>query len=332
MWLICKSIGLTMKLIVILFCLLSITGFAQTDSVSNALPSKSIVKKPMKPKYLIIDTTKINIQDTLLKPILDTAKLIVKDSLGVVKKDTSIYKLFQDFPILNNEKSVTMITAFRKINSSDYVFYLLIGIVFLMALIQALFPKYIRNVFNIFFQTNFRQLQTKEQLTQDNIASLLLNILFIVSASTFVTLIAIRFNIATVPFWKLFLIAIIVLASIYLIKLLFTQFMGWVFNREEAAKSYTFIVFIVNKIMGIVLIPFLFMLAFSYNGLKEIAFSMSAMVIVFLLFFRFFSTYKSLSNRLKINAIHFFLYFCSVEVLPLLIMYKALSNYISNGI
>jgi len=115
-------------------------------------------------------------------------------------------------------------------------------------------------------------------------------------------------------------------------KFLFTKFIGWIFNKKEEATSYSFLVFIVNKMVGVVLIPFLFLLAFSTPRIESIAFTISILIIILLLLFRFFSTYKNMSGRLNINAIHFFLYFCTIEILPLLLMYKALSNYIGNGI
>ena len=322
-----------MKIFVAIF-LLSICAlsYAQTDSPIATKPATERVRtiNPVKKDTTkLADTTSIK-QDSSLITKTDSTKL--RDSVAAVKKDTTIYKLLLDFPLLNNSKPDYMVTSFRDVKSKDMLFYLLIFIVFLLSLIQVLFSKYFRNIFNIFFQTSFRQKQTREKLTQENIAALLLNILFIISASTFVTLISSRFKITHTSFWQIFAFALIALTVVYLVKLLFTQFMGWVFNKKEIAQSYSFIVFIINKIIGVALIPFLFLLAFSTNGLQQLAFTTVIMLIIFLFLFRFFNTYKNLSGRLKINAIHFFLYFCSVEILPLLIMYKALNNYLSNGI
>jgi hypothetical protein len=114
--------------------------------------------------------------------------------------------------------------------------------------------------------------------------------------------------------------------------LLFTQFLGWIYNKSTAATAYNFIVFIINKILGIVFIPILFLIAFSNKLMAHQVIEVSLAIIAILLFFRLFITYKSVSNILKINAFHFFLYFCCVEILPLLIMFKFLNHYISNGI
>lgn len=332
-----------MKIFVaIFFFLIGTLSYAQVDTAIAAKPIKARVISTSKPTKK--DTTKA-IDTAMYRHFFDSGSITkldssilindstqTKDSVVATANDTTIYKLLQAFPILNSQQPESRITAFRKINTTDYIFYLLVGIVFLLALIQILFSKYIKNIFNVFFQTSFRQTQTKEQLTQDNIAALLLNILFILSASTFVTLVAQKFNIINFPFWNIFIVAVVIFTTIYLVKLMFTQFMGWVFNRKEAATAYSFIVFIVNKIVGVMLVPFLFLVAFSTNSIKELAFSTAIMLVAFLLFFRLFATYKTLSSRLKINAIHFFLYFCSIEILPLLIMYKLLTNYIGNGI
>ena len=161
---------------------------AQTDSIATALPQRVIIKTPNKPKRtpIIKDTTIAVIaatQDSLVtKHIIDSIALAkANDSIALKnKKDTTVYKLFEAFPLLNNNKPAFMITSFKEASTKDALFYLLIGIVLLLALIRIVFPKYLKNVFSIFFQTSFRQKQTKEQLTQDNIAALLLNILFII--------------------------------------------------------------------------------------------------------------------------------------------------------
>ncbi len=320
-----------MKFFLLFFLLIFYAmGFSQTDSLKKEINKINKVTKPIVKDTLnfIVDST-----DTIqIKHKTDSLLSVKKDSIGKINKDTTVYNFLLEFPLVNSNKPEYMVTSFKESNAKDFLFYLLIGLVFLLALTQVMFPRYFRNVFDIFFQTNFRQRQTKEQLTQENIASLLLNILFVISAATFVTLISDRFIHSHISFWKIFLSALIVLTGIYLCKMLFTQFMGWVFNKKEIAESYSFIVFIINKIIGVTLIPFCFLLAYSTSELKHLSYTISVMLICFLFLFRFFNTYKNLSGRLKINAFHFFLYFCSVEILPLLIIYKSLNDYVSNGI
>lgn len=336
-------------LILVFFLLLSVAGFSQdsVEAITPAIPSapkKTIGPQPIATVKNNRDSVKnfqsnkpagdsnngANLTTDATKAIADSTKRA--DSAVLLKKDTGIYKLLQAYPLLSNNTPETMITHFRNSDNKDYLFYLLSGIVFLMALTRIIFPRYFKNVFNIFFQTSFRQNQTKEQLTQENIASLLLNVLFIASAATFVSLVATKFNIVQVLFWKVFISSCIALIAIYSLKLLFTNFMGWIFNCKDAAEMYNFTVFVINKIIGVALVPLLFLFTFSTKYIQQLAFTTAVMFIGVLFLYRFFSIYKNLTGRLKISAIHFFLYFCGVEILPLLIIYKALSNYVSNGI
>ncbi|MFY7964256.1 MAG: DUF4271 domain-containing protein [Chitinophagaceae bacterium] len=324
-----------MKIFFVSFCIIScFWGYAQKDSLHVNVPKAKVVKTIKAIPKLKDTTVKTNDSTYLLKDSItnDSTAIIKQDSIPFFYKDSSVYQLLIDFPLLNNETPTVMIAAFRNSESKDFIFYLLVGIVLFLAIIKSFFPKYFKNTFNVFFQASFRQKQTREQLSQDNVAALLLNSLFILSTASFVALTAKKFKIINISFWQLFLIAVLSLAVIYIGKYLFTQFLGLVFNKKEEADSYSFLVFIVNKIMGVVLVPFLFLIAFATTGIETIAFNTSIIVILLLFIFRFFSTYKNMSGRLKINAIHFFLYFCSIEILPLLLMYKALSNYIGNGI
>jgi hypothetical protein len=320
-----------MRFIVVIVIFIYGSVFGQTDTAIKVLP-----KAPSKIQSSIAKDTTLKTVDSaaMLKDssLIDSLKVIKKDSVPLIVKDTTVYKLLLDFPILNNDKPTIMITAFRNADTKDFIFYLLVALVLLLALVKVVFPKYFKNIFDIFFQTSFRQKQTREQLTQDNIAALLLNVLFILSSACFVALIAHKFKVIKISFWQIFIVATIALTIIYLVKFLFTQFMGWVFNKKDIAQSYSFLVFIVNKIIGVILIPFLFLIAYSAAKMENLSFIIALMLIIFLFLYRFFSTYKNISSRLKIKAIHFFLYFCSIEILPLLLMYKALSNYIGSGI
>ncbi|HEX3023583.1 MAG TPA: DUF4271 domain-containing protein, partial [Chitinophagaceae bacterium] len=180
--------------------------------------------------------------------------------------------------------------------------------------------------------TSFRQRQTREQLTQDNLASLLMNILFFMSGGIFISLVAHAAGYSEISFWKLLLPSSLVLAVIYSVKYIFLIFFGWIFNVRSAVNAYVFIVFMINKIIGIVLIPFLLVLAFSSIQIAQPAMILALILIGILLIYRYLISLITIRHELKVNAIHFFLYLCAVEVLPLLLIYKILFNYIGSFI
>jgi len=127
------------------------------------------------------------------------------------------------------------------------------------------------------------------------------------------------------------LICGLALILIYLGKYLFLVFAGWVFNTKEAAGSYIFLVFLVNKVMGVALIPFLLILSFAAPPVVDVAITVSFGMIGVLFAYRYLVSFSAIRNKLKVNVLHFFLYLCAVEVLPLLLIYKLLINYITGS-
>jgi hypothetical protein len=123
-----------------------------------------------------------------------------------------------------------------------------------------------------------------------------------------------------------------VLFIVYLGKYIFLAFSGWVFNVPEATSGYTFIVFLVNKVLGIVLIPFIILITFSPLEIKQVAITISAGVILALFLYRYLITFGVIRSNLKVSALHFFLYLCAVELLPLVLIYKLLVNFVSGSI
>jgi hypothetical protein len=73
----------------------------------------------------------------------------------------------------------------------------------------------------------------------------------------------------------------LLLGTIYFVKFLVLKFMGWVFSISRATDIYIFIVFLVNKMLGIFLLPFLIVITFSGPQLREVFITISlAMIFV----------------------------------------------------
>lgn len=291
---------------------------------------KPVVIKPVAP---VIHPIKDTVQKDSLAAAKDTLK---KDSIVVAapppappRIDTTTYFAYFNHPYLGFQKpAVYMVMKERAPESKDRVFYLLAGLLFFVAFIRLLFPKYFQNTFRLFFQTSFRQKQTRDQLLQQGLGSLLLNLLFFFSSSIYLTLVLQYYKIAVFPFWELLAYCCAGLLMLYLGKFLFLLFAGWIFNVKEGAATYIFIVFLINKIIGVMLLPFILVIAFSDAALAEAAVTASLIMIILLFLYRYIVSLKSFRRDLHINPFHFFLYLCGVEIVPLLVIGKAVFNYI----
>lgn len=155
--------------------------------------------------------------------------------------------------------------------------------------------------------------------------SFMLNVFFVVIGGLYITFLLqhyklIRFD----SFWLMFLYCILGLSAVYLIKFIGLKMSGWLFNMEEAANSYIFIVFIVNKMIGILLLPFLILLAFTLRDIYFIGLTLSWCLVAGMLIYRMILTFAAVRNQVKVNPFHFFLYICAFEIAPLLLIYKCL--------
>jgi len=257
------------------------------------------------------------------------------DSLLVLQKkksirDTASYKKLMTHPYLPMQtKPSFRINELRIAPNFDGRFYLIIGMLFYLAFIKVTFPKYFSNVFQLIFQSPIRQKQTREQLQQNNLASLFSNILFILNASIFVSLVAVKNAWVDLSLYSCIAYSAVGFTALYLFKFLFLWLSGWLFSQGEAIGNYSFIVFLTNKVMGVFLIPAILLLAFSPVSVQDFAYNSAIIIISILFVYRYLISFSIVRASLKVSAFHFFLYLCTCEVLPMLVLYKLTMDFIS---
>ena len=213
----------------------------------------------------------------------------------------------------------------KEFHGKELLFYTLIALLLFFAFIRMSFPKYLLDLFRVAFRTTLKQRQISEQLIQTPLPSLLLNLFFLFTIGLYITFVLQHLHLAAYyNFWLLYLYCFVALAVIYLIKFLSLKFFGWLFNIKATADGYIFIVFMINKIIGIYILPFLILLAFTDDNIYEVAFIFSYIGVFALLAYRFILSYGLVQSQIRLNPFHFFLYLCAFEIVPLLLIYKAL--------
>jgi len=310
--------------LLLLICFYPASVFAQVDSTNiqvDSLPKDSLRPKPR--TIRITDTTRI------FKPaILHIDSLQLKDSIRVKDSLRSVQqaadslrkKLTEQLPVQNLKDGEKKIFT-----GKEYLFYYLIFLLILFGLLRRAFAKYFYDLFRVFFKTTLKQRQTQEQLLQSSLASVLMNSFFVLSAGLYVDFLLQYFQLVISDnFWLQYVYCAGALAAIYSVKYIGLKITGWLFNVSNATDSYIFIVFIINKMLGIFLLPFLLLLAFANDPLYSSAMFISWIGIGLLLIYRFILSYGALRKEVKLNSFHFILYILGFEVIPLLLIYKLL--------
>lgn len=213
----------------------------------------------------------------------------------------------------------------RHVEGKELIFYILILLLLIFAVLKNTFPKYFADLFRVFFRTTLKQRQISEQLIQTPLPSLFLNGFFVVTGGLYITFVITHYGINPAGnFWILLLYSCVGLTVAYFLKFVGLKVAGWLFNMQEAADSYIFIVFVVNKMIGILLLPFLVILAFTLGNIYSIGLTLSWCLVGAMLVYRVILTFAAVRNQVRVNPFHFFLYLCAFEIAPLLLVYKAL--------
>ena len=213
----------------------------------------------------------------------------------------------------------------------EYFFYMLWSLLFFYAMLRNIFAKYHDNLFVLFFRASLRQQQIKDQLLQSPIASLLFNLFFFMTMSLFIAMVARNYHYASnISFNDLWTLGFVILTFIYLVKFLVTKSLGWVLNLEKASEAYIFVVFLVNKVTGILLLPVILLISFPNKYLLAGLVALTVLLLLFLIVYRYRISYRQIKAEIKLSPFHFFLYLCAFEVTPLLILKKVVTHFVEN--
>ncbi len=262
--------------------------------------------------------------------IIDSA-VVKQDSIAVPAELTPAekYKIAIDSAIYKSKfvnastKPIALVSKEIKSNDTDELFYFLLGLLIMLAFLKMFFGRYFYSLFQVFFNTSLRQSQLTDQLLQSKQASLFFNLLFALTAGAYVYLLLRHFS------WlekdePLMLISscALLVAVIYIVKFITLKTTGWLTGYADPADTYLFIIFLVNKILGIVLIPVTIIMAFTPGFLKHPVVVISLLIVGSMFLLRFIRSYSLLHKQIRVSRFHFFLYIVGIEVLPVLLIYK----------
>ena len=314
-----------LKLLLFFICLYPVAIFAQVDSSNNQTDSlrKDSTRPKPRPKK-ITDSTRV-----ATRAIFQIDSLQIKDSLRVLDSLRSAQRASDSLKRKIAEQQVPaqiLKEGDKKIfQGKEYLFYYIIFLLILFGLLRRAFAKYFYDLFRVFFKTTLKQRQTQEQLLQSSLASVFMNSFFVLATGLYVNFLLQYFQLViSENFWLQYVYCIGALAAIYLAKFIGLKITGWLFNVSNTTDSYIFIVFIINKMLGIFLLPFLLLLAFANDPLYSYAMFISWIGLGLLLIYRFILSYSAVRKEVKLTSFHFILYILGFEVIPLLLIYKLL--------
>lgn len=322
-------------LLLFLFCVMgNLPALAQSAPVgSDTFPPKESRPVPVIRDTLLKADTASAKPGAVLPGLPKTDSIVQKPKAPVDFSTTNYQRVLKAQPYFNfNGTAVSRIMVPHQAKTKDGVFYLLTGLVFLLAIVKASFGRYFNNLFAVFFRASMKQKQIREQLLQTPLASLLLNVLFVATGGLFAAFVLQSRVVAgqkgALDFWVLYGYSVAGLTLLYLGKYSILKMIGWVLKMENTTDTYLFIVFMCNKVLAIFLLPVLMVLAFGNADAVLAATTVATVLITGIFAYRYISAYGFINREVRTSRFHFFLYLCAFEVAPLLLIYKVLLKFV----
>lgn len=112
------------------------------------------------------------------------------------------------------------------------------------------------------------------------------------------------------------------LAAIYTLKHLLISISGFIFPISEIIKKYNFSIVSLHLFLGVLLIPINTVIQFSSDFLVDLFMYLGYILICLNILFRWLKGFFFASNVISSHPIHFFIYLCSFEILPWVVVLK----------
>jgi hypothetical protein len=214
-------------------------------------------------------------------------------------------------------------------SGKEFLFYSLCIIVLILGIFKTFYSTYFKNLFRVYFNTSLRQTQLADQLVQAKLPSFILNIFFTITAGIYFWLLFSHYHPSRLGHNKFLLAScILVVALLYFIKFCILKFTGWVSDIQQTTDNYIFVIFLVNKIVGILLVPIIILLAFLKPEWALLVADISFMILGLLFLSRYIKSYGALEQKIPLNPFHFVIFILAAEIVPLIIIYKVSIDYL----
>ena len=318
---------------------------AGVDSIKNNNIKKDGGKKDSI-KILNVKTHTLKIASNKFQQLRNDTALIDSSKIDTLKIDTGLTdsiklgsnaqernyqqilnELLKENKFINvSQRPIFFVNSKRGIQGKEYLFYLLSIIILILGCFKVFYQKYFNNIFRVFFNTSLRQNQLTDLLLQARLPSLIFNLFFTITAGVYVWLLLKNYKIITNGYSRNLLFCILIISCIYAVKFCVLKFIGWVTGMSDAAETYIFIVFLINKIIGVMLLPFIILIAFALPSWLPVIIISSFLILGVLFLLRFLRSYSLLQSQLALRRIPFVLYIIAIEILPLLVIYKWITS------
>lgn len=290
----------------------------------------------IKPRLKEVPISDTLIRDTLSKVQAklqsDTLSLSI-DSISLVSSPPSANSKANPFevdhvPIRKSivdkkTEDIKTITESTKGSTRFLFFFLILGCA-LLAIVLGTGRKILNLISKSLINENILKLYYREDLFRPS--TFILYLIFVINFSAFLYLAATQYGGPSGIVTYGLIMAVVF--AVYLIRHTTLLFLGIVFPVSKPAGIFSFTVMVFNHFIGLILIPINLFLALGPVEYKYYVLIFTIFLLAFLYLLRTFRGVFILSEYFIERFFQIIIYLCAFEIVPMLILWKTISNFL----
>ena len=209
-----------------------------------------------------------------------------------------------------------MIALIKTIFNQDIIFVLLTISFLLIALLKSFYWKHAK----LLFMGIFAQRYANQYLREENAFTERVSFITFLLMSINISLIILKLMPETSVLENFILIVGVML--FFIIKIGLILILGSIFRVKDIAKLGIFFSFLFDRALGFFLFPLVILLSFFAFNITPFVMLIVAIVFIVLLLLKLFWLWKIGTNAFGLSHFYIFLYLCTLEISPLLLLAK----------
>ncbi len=279
----------------------SLARMAVFDSLDNALKSSEIILYPDKGKDFVVKS---------IRKVLKAGKHEVTFGLQQVSYPDAYANQYGQ----------------PKASRPIWVLFVVLFLFLMLGVLRIIFPVELRTIVDAYYKERLLLQVSKEDSLATSWPYIFLYGVFSLSLGLFVVVIVSSFGDKNYLTFENFLKNSGFVAILFIAKILLIRFVSFVFQLEKIVREYIAILYLVYFNSMFFLMPFLLLVVFVPTKYFATISIIYVCLVIILFAYRFLRTALHLFGNFKFSIFYLILYLCSLELAPILILVRALSN------
>lgn len=323
-------------LFLFVFCFLSLGIYAQNDDTQNET-------EPVKQLTYRERLDSIRVANALEKKRIDDSVKHVQDSLQmqwVKMPDANRPNLFldslKDLYTVKNGDFFTWHNQFKdtiehfkagapKHGRDNWIMGVIIALLLFFAVIRVSYPNEIMVMIQGFFNNRVLTQISKEENLFNSWPFIFLYLLFGFTIGLFLYLVSTFTQLGGIAEgFNLYLIFSLSILVLFTLKIVTLRFIGFLFDVPRLVREYVSILYLSYFNTALMFLPVVVIMAFSPKNMVDSFIIFGVLILAIIFFVQFLRAGTSIFKTYSLSKFYLFLYLCTLEIGPILILVKVL--------